>query len=274
MNDDGTLRETTQNISHLANLPKSVLTFGIVTSTLNCNNWISYKSMTLEARLEIWITARCQEKNSRPQRVAELNAIFRDIYNDHRFWRYLNNENRDYYEDALSPMWRYFMHNLCEATTATKSGSFLETRTYAVGRLLTYLDGQLKNLQKQRQKEASRQIEPRINDDGSVTEPVNELPDSEPELALRQFEAFLQLLEADPTGELNAEENTLCGREEAYTLTAQTYLLMRHRDEKTIQQIADEIDIPRGSLQGGSKPKKWKALERKLAQMAMDSISE
>jgi CHAT domain-containing protein len=64
--------------------------------------------MTLEARLEIWIVARCQEKNPRSQQIAELNAIFRGIYSDRRFWQYRNGGNRDYYEDALSLMWQYF----------------------------------------------------------------------------------------------------------------------------------------------------------------------
>lgn len=270
-------------------------------------------TLTLEKRLEIWIVARCHEQNPRPRRVAELNAIFRDIYTDPRFWRYRNEGNRDYYEDALSRMWQYFFLNLCQTTTARKISSeriplwriclfvwmvessfcslmryafakmfsplsFLETRTYAVGRLLTNLDGQLKNIQKRRQEEASIQVQGRINDDGEIADPVDNVPNPEPEVASRQFEAFLKLLEEDSEGELNAETNTLHGKKvktnEPYTLTAQTYLLMRHRDDKTIQQIADELDIPRGTLQGGAKPTKWKALERKLAEMAMDSVSE
>lgn len=273
--------------------------------------------MILEARLEIWIVARCREQNPRPRRVAELNAIFRDIYTDPRFWRYRNEENWDYYEDALSRMWQYFFLNLCEATTARKSSvgsnlflriyffkwivelssyslmryafakifsplSFLETRTYAVGRLLTDLNGQLKNLQNRRRKEASIQVWGGTNDNGEVTAPpFDNVPNPEPELASRQFEAFLKLLEEDPTGKLNEKDNTLRGKKvttnEPYELTAQTYLLMRYRDDKTIQQIADELDIPRGSLQDQrerGKPGKWKALERKLAQMAIDLVSE
>ena len=57
-------------------------------------------------------------------------------------------------------------------------------------------------------------------------------------------------------------------------LTAQTCLLMRHRDEMTLQQIAAKLGISCGSLQGGKKPTKWKALGRKFAQMAIDSVSE
>jgi hypothetical protein len=228
--------------------------------------------MTLEQRLDIWIISRCREKNPQPQRVAELNAIFREIYNERRFWLYLNHENRDYYEDALLLMWQYFLRNLCEATTARTSGSFLETRTYAVGRLLTYLNGQLKNLRNRRQQEASNQVQGRDNGNGEVNDLVNELPNPEPEVASRQFEAFVKLLEQDPIGELNAEENTLCGKEGAYTLTAQTYLLKRYRDEMTIHQIADELKIPRGTLQDQrGKPGKWKELARKYAQLAIDS---
>ena len=175
-------------------------------------------------------------------------------------------------------MWRYFFLNLCEATTARKSGSFFETCDYAVGRLLTNLDGHLKNIEKRRQKEASHQEEPRINDDGYITDPVDNIPNPEPELASRQFEAFVKLLEEDRKGELNAKDFTICGTtrttKKPYMLTAQTYLLMRYRDDMTIQQIADELDIPRGSLQGGAKPKKWKALARMYAQMAMDSVLE
>lgn len=230
--------------------------------------------MTLEALLKIWIVARCYEQNPRPRRVAELNAIFRQIYSDRRFYRYRNDGNRDYYEDALSLMWRYFSLNLCEVRTARKSGSFLETCNYAVGRLLVNLEGHLKNIEKQRQKEASHQEEPRINNDGDIIEPLDKVPHPKPELASSQFEAFLKLLEEDPTSELKDEVNTLRGREGAYTLTAQTYLLMYYREQKTIHQIAEELNIPRGSLQGGIKPTNWKALARKYAQMAIDLVSE
>jgi AcrR family transcriptional regulator len=234
--------------------------------------------MTLEERLELWIIARCHEQNPRPQRVAELNAIFCSIYSDRRFWRYRNDANRHDYEDALSRMWQYFIQNLCETTTARKSGSFLETRVYAVGRLLNNLEGQLKNSQQRRRREVVRRQEARINSDGVVIDPVDQLPNPEPEIPSRQFETFLKLLEQDQAGELNDPANTLRGTtkttQEPYALTAQTYLLMRRRDEMTIQQIADKIDIPHGSLQGGAKPTKWKALERKFAQMAMDSVSE
>lgn len=91
--------------------------------TLVKDDVTSLNQMTLEVRLENWIVARCREQNPRPRRVAELNAMFRDIYTDRRFWRYLDNENRAYYEDALSLMWRYFFLNLCEAATVIKSGS-------------------------------------------------------------------------------------------------------------------------------------------------------
>lgn len=282
MNNDVTPPEM-QNLSHLSNLPKSVPTSRTISSNPNCNDSIGSQPMTLEERLEIWIVARCHEKNSQRQRVAELNAIFRLIYTDRRFYRYRNDGNRDYYEDALSLMWRYFSFNLCEAKTARKSGSFLETCNYAVGRLLVNLEGHLKNIEKQRQKEASHQEEPRINNDGDVTELGDNVPNPKPELASRQFEAFLKLLEEDSEGELNAETNTLGGIKETtkettrepYALTAQTFLLMRHQEDKTIQQIADELDIPRGSLQQGKgKPAKWKVLERKYAQMAIDSVSE
>ncbi len=275
MNDDVTLAET-QNVRHVSRLPKSVPTSGTMRSDPNGNGCLVPKSMTLEARLETWIIARCHENNPRPQRIAELNAIFRDIYNDRRFWRYRDEGNRNYYEDALSLMWRYFVLNLCEVTTARASGSFLETRTYAVGRLLTNLKGHLTNIQERIRRQRARGVS-RTNDDGAAADLVDDVPNPKPELASLQFNAFLNLLETDPTGELNAKANTLCGTarttQEPYALTAQTYLLMRHRDEKTIQQIAAELDIPCGSLQGGAKPTKWKALERKLAQMAMDSVS-
>lgn len=296
MHDDLTPTNT-QNLSHLSSLSKSVPIPWMMKTDRDHTGCLGPKSMNLEERLEIWIVAHCLKTNSRGLGVAKLNAIFRKIYTDRRFWQYLNNDNRDYYEDALSLMWRYFFLNLCEATTARKSSSesnlilriyffkwmvesssyrlmryafskifsplsFLETRTYAVGRLLTNLKGWLKNIQEQRKKQLGR------NEDDA-------LPNSKPELASLQFEAFLKLLETDRRGELNDKDNTLYGRDGAYTLTAQTYLLMYHRDQKTIQQIADELNIPRPSLQGqGGKPEKWKVLARKYAQMAMDSVSE
>jgi hypothetical protein len=287
VNNDVTPTET-QNFSHLSNLPKSVPTSRTISSNPNCNDWIGSKSMNLEARLEVWIVAYCHDKDSRKQqvgglkqrvgglkqRVGGLNAIFRDIYTDHRFWQYRHEGNRDYYEDALCLMWRYFVLNLCEVETARTSGSFLKTRTYAVGRLLKNLEGHLKNIQERRQKEFSRQKKLPFNEDGAVVDPLDEVPSPKPELASRQFKAFLHLLETDPEGELNHEDNTLCGRDKAYTLTAQTYLLMRYRDGKTIQQIAHELNIPEGSLQSLPRQTQWKELARKYAQQAIDSVSE
>jgi hypothetical protein len=256
VNNDVTPTET-QNLNCLSKLSKHRTMRG----DPNCNGYLGSKFMTLEERLETWIVARCREKEPQPQRVRELNSLFENIYNDRRFYRYRNAENRDYYEDALSLMWRYLLRNLCEAMGRANS-SFLETRTYAVGRLLTNLKGHLKNLQR----------------DPNLPDLPPELPSPKLSVASLQFEEFLKLLATDATGELKANENTLRGKnkttDEPYELTAQTYLLMRHRDEKTIQAIADELGIPRGTLQGGSKPTRWKALERKLAEIAVDSISE
>jgi hypothetical protein len=272
----------TKNLSYLSVLPKSVLRSGKMESDCaeaqlrDRKGCLGSTAMKLETRLEIWIVARCLETNPRPQRVAELNAIFREIYGDCRFWRYRNAGNCAYYEEALSRMWKYFLKNLCEATTARKSGSFLETCDFAVGRLLMNLNGHLKNIQKEIEENRKRREQPRIDEDGTVIDPVDELPDPTPDIAALQFEAFVYLLETDPEGELNAQSHTLRGTtksQQPYTLTAQTYLLMRHKEDMAIQQIADELDIPRGSLQGGAKPTKWKALERKYSQMAMDSVS-
>jgi hypothetical protein len=251
-------------------------TSGIIGNILDCNSCVCCKSMTLEEKLELWIEAYCCEPSPHPRRVAELNAIFREIYNDRRFWRYRNVENRCYYEDALSKMWLYFWNNLCETTTAKTRGSFLETRTYAIGRLLTNLKGNLRNINIQMQKDLTSQEHPRINGDGVVKDPISELPNPEPNLALRQFKEFLNLLEEDPMGELQDPVNTLCGTKKPYELTAQTYLLMRYRDDKTIQQIADELDIPYGTLQGqgSGKPARWKALARKYAEMAINNLEE
>jgi hypothetical protein len=231
------------------------------------------QSMTLEAKLADWIKRKCTESPPSRSLHRELNQIFREIYKDRRFWRYLTQENALFYEDALHLMWRYFDRNLCVATTARKSSSFFDTRSTAVGRLLKSLKGNLKNLEKRQQTERSHQ-NVKTDDEGDVVDLEDYVPSAKPELALLQFDAFLLLLETDPTGELRAEENYLCGRDNAYQLTAQQYLLMRHRDDKTIQQIADELGIPRGSVQGGAKPTRWKQLERKLAEMARDSVVE
>jgi DNA-binding transcriptional regulator YiaG len=320
-NNDITLEDTIQNIGHCSNPPEAVPIVGPVVSDQDRNGHLDARTMNLETRLEIWIVARCQEIHPQPRRVAELNAIFSSIYSDPRFWQYRNTSNYDYYEDALSKMWDYFFHNLCEVKTARKKSplvpvifwwkwylklendqpinfkifeswffclaehhlsrkarSFLETRDYAVGRLLVNLKGHLKNIGIA-QGEISH-IQPPPMGETNI-DPIHSWPNPEPNLALRQFEAFLYLLETDPTGELNAKTNTLHGikastketTQEPYTLTGQTYLLMRHRDDMTIQQIADTLDIPRGTLQGYGKPTKWRELERKFAQMAMDSVS-
>ena len=42
----------------------------------------------------------------------------------------------------------------------------------------------------------------------------------------------------------------------------------------TIQQIADALDIPSGSVLGGVKPTRWKALARQYVEMAREEVSE
>ncbi len=273
MNEDVTVIGN-QGLSDLFGLAKSA-TIG---SPPNCNSCLDSKSMTLEERLEMWIEARCHEKNPQPRRVAELNTILLKIYQNRRFWQYRTAENRGYYEDALSKMWLYFCNNLCEVETARTSGSFLETCHYALGRLLINLKGHLTNIQKQLQIELGIFIQPGSDEDDVLPDIFDRVPNPEPELLVRQFDALVELLEADPNGELTAETNTLRGKtkttQEPYALTAQTYLLMRYRDDMTIQQIADRLNIPYGTLQGGGKPAKWKALARKYAQMAIDEVSE
>jgi hypothetical protein len=256
-------------------------------SASNNNVYLGSGSMTLEERLQNWIVARCHEQNPSPQREIELNAIFREIDKDRRFRRYRRflqhpkAKNPDDYEDALSLMLQHFFRNLCEATTAKKS--YYETRLYAVRRLLTSFKGNLKNIRIQRQARASRLEQPFIDSNDNFIDLIDKVscpePDLEPDPVV-VFNEFRRLLAEDKEGNLNAETNTLRGikestkktTQERYALTAQTYLLMRYRDDMTIQEIADELDIPHGSLQGGAKPAKWKALARKYAQMAKDSV--
>jgi hypothetical protein len=243
--------------------------------------------MTLEERLEDWIFKRCQEKKSDPRQFTRLNTVLRDIYNDPRFSRYRDSKNPDDYEDALCLMWQYFLRNLCEVT-GRASTSFLDTRTYAVSRLLSSLKGNLINVRNARLKKEKSQEPPRVDDSGNMQDPVDRLiyPEPEPDLEPDPevvFEMFLKLLEEDRTGELNADINMLRGMkkstkeitQESYTLTAQDYLLMRYRDKKTDQQIANELDMPRQSLQRHvGKPKKWGVLEHNLAQIAKNLVSE
>jgi hypothetical protein len=320
-NNNLTRENTTQNISRCTNFSKAVPI--LETGGSDRIDRVDSRSMSLETRLEIWIVAHYQEKNPRPRRVAELNAIFNSIYNDPRFWQYRNVKNYDYYEDALLQMWESFLLNVCEVKTARKKSplisatfwwkwylklendhpidlerldswffclaehhlsrkarSFLETRDYAVGRLLVNLKGHLKNIEIAGGKTP---IEPPpTGEDGTEINPFDRLPNPEPDLTRLQFDAIVHLLETDPTGELNAKTNTLHGikastketTQEPYSLTAQTYLLMHYRDDMTIQQIADTLDIPRGTLQGRGKPTRWKELGRKLAEMAIDLVSE
>jgi hypothetical protein len=260
---------------------QNVQTSGRLGSDRPRNDLTALQSMTLERRLENWIIASCcEERPLTRQRFRELNGIFYTIYTDPRFWQYRNNTNRDYYEDALSLMWRYLHGNLCTVPKKSKAQkSFLETPRYALGRLLLNIQGHLQNIQNQRQREQNCQEQPRIGDDGQVIDPVDALPNPEADLATRQFDEFIRVLEMDPEGELKDPANTLKGKttretKDPYSLTAQTYLLMRHRDDMTIQNIADRLEIPRGALQGGAKPTKWRELAQKYAQMAIDSVSE
>jgi hypothetical protein len=308
----------TQNLIHPYSLSKVVPKSERVEGDQNRNSCLGSKSMTtLEERLQHWILDRCHEENPRPRRLAELNAIFRDIYNDRRFWQYKNKENYNYYEDALSGMWKYFFLNLCEPKTARKrralvlltfwwkwfekirsdpfmqfekfelwffclaehhlsrkARSFLDTRDYAVGRLLINLKGHLKNIQKQIGEELDIYEPHQISEDGTVIALIDVLPNPDPDLVARQYNEFLSLLEENPTGELTDKENTLCGKGGAYTLTAQTYLLMRYRDDMTIHGIADKLGIPHGTLQGRGKPDRWKVLSQKYEQMAKDLVAE
>jgi hypothetical protein len=283
VNDDVTPRET-QGVNRLSRLPISETMKG----DRSRNSCLGFKSMTtLEERLEDWIFKRCQEKNPDPRQFTRLNTVFRDIYNDPRFCRYRDSKNPDDYEDALCLMWRYFLRNLCEVK-GKASASFLDTRTYAVRRLLASLKGNLTNVRNERLKREGHQEPHRVDDSGNIADPVVLLTYPEPEPDLEPdpemvFEMFLKLLEEDRTGELNADVNTLRGlkkstketTQETYTLTAQDYLLMRYRDKKTDQQIANELDMPRQSLQRHvGKPKKWEVLEHNLAQIAKNLVLE
>jgi hypothetical protein len=245
-------------------------------NNLNYKGCLGYKSMaTLEERLKIWIEAHCLEKNPRPQRVFELNVMLREIYNDRRFWKYRNQGNRNYYEDALSKMWDYFFLNLCETTTARRSGPFLKTCDYAVGRLLVNLKGHLKNIEKHIRYDMDLYEEPHPNGDGTFTHPIDKVSYPEPGLMEQYFNALVELLETDPTGELNDKANTLEGTKTTqgpYKLTAQSYLLMKYRDGMTILDIAEKLSIPRGSVLGGKMPTKWKELKRKYDQIAKEQV--
>jgi hypothetical protein len=291
--NDGLTATEIQSIDYLTRPPISET----MSSNQIRNGCLGSKSMTLEERLETWIVAHCLEENPRPQRVRELNAIFREIYNDRRFWKYKNIGNPDDYEDALFLMWRYFLNNLCEAKTARIRGSFLEYPSYAVGRLLKSLEGNIKNIWKKNSEEQGCRVQPPLDSGGNNADPIGQLPYPEPEpeepgLSLTSFlyiletsmhflecqpNTFLDLLEKDPDGELKEEINTLSGKtkttKEPYTLTAQTYLLMIYRDGKTIHEIADELDISRGSVQGGAKPQRWRELGRKYSEIAMNKFS-
>jgi hypothetical protein len=154
---------------------------------------------------------------------------------------------------------------------------------YAVPRLIKSLRGNLKNIRQERYEEEAIQAQPHMGDDGGFGDILEEWiepePDPEPEYdPVEVWRVFLELLEEDPEGELNASTNTLKGitktTEQPYVLSAQTYLLMKHRDKMTIHQIADTLDIRHGSVLGGVKPKKWRDLAHKYAQMAKDLVLE
>jgi hypothetical protein len=209
----------TENLIHSYSFSKVVPKFERVEGDRKHDSCLGSKSMaTLEERLEEWIFNRCQGTIPQPRRVAEMNTILRDIYNDRRFLRYRNSGNPDDYEDALCLMWKHFEKNLCKTITANKS--YLETRTYAVNRLLASLIGNLKNIRKKRYKEEADKEPHRMGSDGVFIDPLDELPspepdpepDPEPEYDPEVvWKIFLELLAKDPKGDLKAEANTLHG---------------------------------------------------------------
>jgi hypothetical protein len=251
----------------------------------------SQSMATLEELIEDYIVKYCRGEFSSDQQVEAFNAILLEVRTDLRFLQYRDRRYPDEYENASELMWEHFKRNLCEATTAEKP--YLETRTYAVPRLLASLKGNLENIKTKRYKEEARREQPRMGSEGILVDPVDNLPSPEPETqpaydVEKVWQTFLALLEADATGELNDPTHTLQGKaktthtlqgkakttQKPYKLTAQTFLLMRYRDRMGLQQIADTLDIPRGSVQGGAKPTKWKELARRFAQKAIDSQSE
>lgn len=265
------------NLNNMLLLPKTKTDIQKIEGDADSYKNTNSPSMTLEKRLEMWIKARCLEQDTPSPSFIQLNHIFREVYNDKRFWRYRTKDNDAYFEEALSLMWRYFLRNLCTATTAKTNVSFLDTRDVAVGRLLKSLQGNLKNLQKRRNQEHLRH-EHRIDVDGRPIDPQDYLPDTQPNLAQLQYDALIHLLETDPTGELKKEKYTLKGlkktSQKPYLLTAQDYLLMRYRQDMSIREIAKTLDIPVGSLTGGTKQRRWKELEQRFAQQAINSVAE
>jgi RNA polymerase sigma factor (sigma-70 family) len=202
------------------------------------------------------------------ERSRLLHYLLKDVLRSGKLYRPVNNSlvYLEDYEDAIQKTCLFVLRNIDKYDPA--QSSFLTWFN-------VHLQYRVKDIYRSRNTRNIRVLQ------DSAHNPVYELPNPEPELDLdliEVFEVFLQLIERDPEGELKHEENTLRGKKthtgETYALTAQTYLLMRYRDNMTIQQIADELCIPRGSLQGSIKPKKWKELAYKYALMAKESISE
>jgi hypothetical protein len=225
---------------------------------------------SLEVDLAQWIEDACRESPPVPERFSRLNALFRRIYRDRRFWCYRKADNHSYYEDALNKMWIYFVTNLCEATDGRQNPSFESMRQYAVGRLLVSLKGNLKTLGMGKSQEAKR-FKDGYDPEGNSMQPEEYLP-APTAITVGACDRYLELINQDPTGELRA--TYVRGRPD---VNMQVYLQLQYQGMKDVE-IAAALNTSTGTISGGlQRPTSWQAKardwKRKLAEMALDAAS-
>lgn len=227
---------------------------------------LSLNMASLEDDLSEWIEEACQEPVSSPERVGKLNAMFRRIYSDRRFWMYYKSF-KDFYPEGLSQMWQYLLDNLCEATEGRKNPSFELTRQFAVGRLLLALKGRLLNLAKKNTEESQR-FRDCYDADGNYMNPGEYLP-APNSITPEACDRYLELLQQDPTGELR--KVYVRGKQD---VTMQKYLLLEYEGTKP-QAIAETLQVSFNTLYRNEnwkgKVQYWK---RELARRALDAVSD
>ena len=189
-------------------------------------------------KLKELIKLACEHPRNTPQRRRVFNQIIKIIQQSDSLWR----EGTQYYEDALQKTWLYFALNLCkEQEINTADEPFCSEDCKVIARLNKYLKWRLKDYGIETSEERRKRLYPRVNDDGSLIEPIDMIP--APKSTPNWCDELRIWAETDISGKLRS--TCIKGYPE---VTCQIIILRRLPPEATWKDIATEFGLPISTL--------------------------
>jgi hypothetical protein len=192
----------------------------------------------------------CEYPHGSRERQKKLTQIIRLI--NHKLWQ----ENTTYYEDALQEAWVYFCQNICEGKSAKAYDS---NQASIITWLNNYLKWRLKDGYIKTEKQKKRTIEVQVNEHNQIVDPVDNL------VAQRDIPPILEEIKSwvlkDPEHKLR--QTYLNSHPQ---ITGQVLILKRLPPETSWQSLAEEYQIPAGTLSSFYQ-RKCKPLLREFSQL-------